>query len=402
MKLNRKTFILSIIIIIFTFSSCFMMTGCKDKKAQQETTPQETTEAVETRSEAPAGPNVTILFASDYQQLNGWPAPKENLTNIIHAAKDDEKTIDKMIICGDYTNVKNRDNYQISPDESIAEIEAIANEEGIMEDNVLFVQGNHDRMSDNLDKTGLYEYDDYLVYILGTETDFPWRQGHASGALKKVKAASKAMNDCFLKLVAKGESRPVIIAGHVPLHFSARTSSKHDTGDNLYSSLIFDVVNQYAQDLDIVYLVGHNHSKGWDCYLGGSCIFKAKGDTILIPEFKSSDVCTDTFREETIKFTYLNAGYLGYYMNCGRKELEKGKVDQYHAADETLTGTICEIYPDKIVLTRYDADGVHDLGSPGVPNPYKNYVDKGLISEDYYSHEVTSPQTIKRNQKASE
>ena len=221
-------------------------------------------------------------------------------------------------------------------------------------------------------------------------------QGRTSGCLAKVRRSSAEMKECLDGLIAKGETRPVFIAGHVPLHFTARTSSRHNTGDNLYSSLIFDVVNEAAKSLDIVYLFGHNHSKGWDCYLGGSTVYKAKGDQILIPRFSEQDVNTDEFSQETLNFTYLNAGYSGYYMNCAPEEYDAGDPDRYSAADGTLTGTVFEVYDSRIVVTRYDGNGVHVLGHAGEANPYKGGIDAGLIAPEFYSEETGSPQEIVR------
>ena len=158
--------------------------------------------------------------------------------------------------------------------------------------------------------------------------------------------SSEDMKACFDSLIEEGETRPVIIAGHVPLHFTARTSSRHTTGDNLYSSLVFDVVNEAAKELDIIYLFGHDHSKGWDCYIGGSSVYKAKGDTILIPEFSEEKPNTDAYTEEKLRFTYLNAGYVGYYMNCGPEE---------HAAGEKAMMTaarMCWGIKDSLIRTR--------------------------------------------------
>ena len=53
----------------------------------------------------------------------------------------------------------------------------------------------------------------------------------------------------------------------------------------MYSSLVFDVVNEAGKDLDIIYLFGHNHSKGWDCYMGGGAVYKAVGDSLTLPVF---------------------------------------------------------------------------------------------------------------------
>ena len=339
----------------------------------------------------------TLLFASDYQAEPGMDTPAETLGRILDAAEADGKDIDKAVICGDYSNDRVLNNYQIRPDDGIAEAREVIRSKcvNVDADDLIFVQGNHDMMSDEITPTGLYEYDDYLIYVLNTE-DFPWLQGRTSGCLAKVRGSSAAMKECFDGLIRNGETRPVFIAGHVPLHFTARTSSKHTTGDNLYSSLIFDVVNDAANSLDIVYLFGHNHSKGWDCYLGGSSVYKAKGDTILIPRFEDYYRSTDEYSAERLNFTYMNAGYLGYYMNCGTAEYDAGKIDKYRAADESLTGTICEIYADRIVVTRYDAEGVHVLGHAGEGDPYKGGIDAGLIGEEYYEKETASPQIITR------
>ena len=383
----------------------------------------------------------TVFFASDYQAEEGFDTPADTLRAVLEAAKDDGKSVDRAVICGDYTNDAKLHDYQLSPDESIKEIRKIVMEEctgisgetgngedesasiktgaeetadikaGAEErtdadagaddssdmnaaDRILFVQGNHDRMTEQITPSGLHDCGDYLIYVFNTEEDFPWKQGKVPGCLAKVRRSSADMKECFDELISKGETRPVFIAGHVPLHFTARTSSKHTTGDNLYSSLVFDVVNEAAKELDIIYLFGHNHSKGWDCYIGGSSVYKAKGDTILIPEFSEEKPNTDLYSEETLWFTYLNAGYVGYYMNCGPEEHVAGEKDLYSAADETLTGTIFEIYSDRIVITRYDAGGAHMLGHTGQADPYKGGIDIGLIPETCYSGETPSPQSI--------
>ena len=343
-------------------------------------------------------PSATLFFASDYQIEEGWPEPKENLTRILKAAVKDGKDPDQVIYCGDYTNDRVLFNHQLSPEESIGEIrDVIASQcPHAKDDASLFVQGNHDRKTASIAASGLHEYDDYLIYVVNTENDFPWSQGKNPQSRPKVERTAADMKACFDKLIKDGENRPVFIAGHVPLHFTARTSSRHTTGDNLYAGLIFDVCNEAGKDLDIIYLFGHNHSKGWDCYLGGSCVYKAAGDELLVPDAEGKTKNTDVFSRETLQFTYLNAGYTGYFMNCGPKEADKGIADQFKAADDTLTGTVCQIYEDKIVLTRYSKDGVHPLGSDGEGNPYKDHIDRDLIDPADYAKEVKSPQQIKR------
>ncbi len=92
----------------------------------------------------------------------------------------------------------------------------------------------------------------------------------------------------------------------------------------------------------------------------------------------------------------MNAGYLGYYMNCGPEELDNGTSENYHAADETLTGTICEIMPDELIISRYSPEGLHALSWTGEGNPYKNNIDADLIGKEFYSFKIESPVHIER------
>lgn len=379
-----------------------VLTGCGTQKDAEDQTDR-TTEtkisesSVDKQDHQSDDPVSTLLFASDYQEEPGWPLPEENLRAILGAVSSNGKTPDKLIYCGDYTNDRKLYDYQVSPEDSISRIREVAAETftELTENDMLFVQGNHDKLTESIASSGLHEYEDCLVYVLNTENDFPWKQGKTSGALDKIRQASENMKTCFDSLISRGETRPIFIAGHVPLHFTARTSSRHTTGDNLYSSLIFNVVNDAAQKLDIIYFFGHNHSKGWDCYMGGSSVFKPAGSTVLIPSFSENSITTDEFTEEPLNFTYLNAGYTGYYMNCGTEELDAGTSDQYLAADNTLTSTLCAIYKDRIELIRYASEGVHPLGWTGDANPYKNNIDTGLIDEKYYAQTTDSPQIIR-------
>lgn len=350
----------------------------------------------------PFGPLDTIVFASDFQKEKGFPEPSETLTALIRSAEKSGRHINAAVICGDFSNDAKKHDYQISPDDAIAEAKAVISAEAPLtgEDKMIFVQGNHDRMTDRISESGLHEYDNYLVYVLNTENDFPWKQGRTAGARDKVNGAAARMKICFDELIKAGETRPVFIAGHVPLHYTARDSSRHNTGDNIYSSLIFDAVNEASEDLDIIYIYGHDHSKGWDCYLGGACVYKAPGDTMLLPVPHEGAVTTDEFEEKEIGFTYLNAGYTGYYMNCVPEEYSSEPDSEYRAADETLTCTICEVYKNRIEIMRYDADGMHVLGAAGEADPYKGGIDKDLIPADRYSKITDSPVLLKQHDRS--
>lgn len=412
MKRKKKQFLIIAVLLVLLIASTAVLLyvrhgGNAGSKAENKITVQDDSAGKEdtAQSDEISGdgnsadqPLETLFFASDYQAEKGWDDPADNLSAILGSAKDSGASVDMAVICGDYTNDRLLHDYQLSPDKSIERIREVIEAEytEITDDEILIVQGNHDRMTDQISESGLHEYEDCLIYVLNTQEDFPWKQGKTNGSLSRVKKSSEDMKACFDSLIRNGETRPVFIAGHVPLHFTARTSSRHTTGDNLYASLIFDVVNDAAESLDIVYLFGHNHSKGWDCYMGGSSVYKAPGESILIPEFDENSITTDDYSKETLNFTYLNAGYTGYYMNCGPDELERGLADEYSAADETLTGTVFEVYDDRIIASRYDSNGVHVLGHEGEANPYKGGIDKGLIPEAEYSKETRSPQETSR------
>lgn len=382
-KNTSKNRILPILTIVFALAvvalGAFMVTGAVNKAEPEPVATVEPTEATEP-VEDPSELEATLFFASDYQK-DDQGEPKDNLTGIVDAAKEDHSDLDGAIFCGDYSNVSGMSSYQITPEDSISEIKEVMTGAypDLSEDNMIFIQGNHDAMTISIDAPGLHEFDDYLVYVNNAEIDFPWQQGATSNSLYKVTHTAEVMKQCFNNLKEKGETRPIIVAQHVPLHFTARTAAVKGTGDNLYSSLVFDVVNEAAQDLNIIYVTGHNHSAGWDNYLGGSCYFKQPGDTILIPEFDKNKITTDTYKAETLNFTYLNAGYTGY---------------SKASPDNALTGTVCEIYDNKFVFTKYSADGVHALSAAGTANNDPD--DSGLISSENYSKAIESPQKVDR------
>ena len=377
---NRILPILTIVFAVAVIAlGAFMVSGAGNKTAPEPVATQEQTEETQP-AEEPSTLEATLFFASDYQQ-GEQGNPKDNLTGIINAVKQDKSSLDGLIFCGDYSNISSLGSYQATPENGISEIKEVMAEAypDLSEDNMIFTQGNHDALTISVNAPGLHEFDDYLVYVNNAEIDFPWQQGKTSNSLYKVTHTKEVMKRCFDSLKEKGETRPIIVAQHVPLHFTARTASVKGTGDNLYSSLIFDVVNEAASDLNIIYVTGHNHSGGWDNYMGGSCYFKKPGDTILIPEFNKDRITTDTYKAETLNFTYLNAGYTGY---------------SKASPDNTLTGTVCEIYDNKFVFTKYAADGIHALSGAGAANTDPD--DSGLISSEHYSKAIESPQKVER------
>ena len=381
MAKNRKLAILTAAFAVaVVVLGAAMVNGIRNDEPVEPTEPVAVTEPTvpDQVEPEPSDLRATLLFASDYQE-GEQGVPKDNLTAIVDAVKVDKSNLDGMIFCGDYSNVSGKSNYEITPEPAISEIREVMKGAypDLADENMIFTQGNHDPLTISIKSPGLHEFDEYLVYVNNTEIDFPWQQGKTSGSLYKVTHTAEVMKIRLNKLIEQGEKRPIIIAQHVPLHFTARTASGHGTGDNLYSSLVFDVVNEAAKDLNIIYVTGHNHSGGWDNYMGGSCYFKKPGDTILIPEFDKNKTTTETYTEETLNFTYLNAGYTGY---------------SKASPDNALTSTVCEIYNNMVVFTKYSSEGVHQLSGAGAANTDPN--DTDLIPSDKYSQQVESPQQV--------
>ena len=103
------------------------------------------------------------------------------------------------------------------------------------------------------------------------------------------------------------DQRVIFIYTHVPLHWTSRTTTANSWwSDNIHADILFNMINEKAEKLDIVFLYGHNHSENYaDAYPdGGSVNFFAPGDTIRIPNGQVA--ASGNYTEETIKFTYLS------------------------------------------------------------------------------------------------
>ena len=119
-----------------------------------------------------------------------------------------------------------------------------------------------------------------------------------------------------------------------------------------------------AQGLNIIYLFGHNHSNGWDDYLGGANIFLVPGDQINISNGEKNEYTT-----ETLNFVYMNAGYMGYYKHQNT-ETEAVNDPFYDISDLTMS---CFVISDNAVeITRYNNNGKTLLKDKGIYNRYRN------------------------------
>lgn len=302
-----------------------------------------------------------VIAGSDFQNPNGNDAGARTVTNILTQIKK----ADGFLFCGDYdySTVNNQARTE-------AGITALKNAvtgtySTLTDDRMVFVQGNHDAATANgLATSGVHDADEYGVFVIN-EDDYMWKNSDKS---RIQQTANNLQSYLDAKVTAK-YAKPIFVVSHLPLHYSMRT--KYD-GDGMYANYIFDVLNEAgANGLNIIFLYGHDHSNGWDDYLGGSCVYLAKGKNINIAQESKMN-----FHTETLNFTYMNAGFTGYYENN-------------NGADDTLTMTAFQIYSDRVVVSRYSAAGVHNLKCVGVTNSYNN--ESGYAPDTTV---VTSPQTI--------
>lgn len=320
------------------------------------------------------GSKPTVVIAgSDFQNPSGDTAGAQTVKNILTQMQSAGYTeADGFLFCGDY-------NYRYDTTAAglqvhIDALDAAVSEKyrSIAAGNRVHVQGNHDQVragTGGLAQSGANDptgdsAGKYGVFVIN-EDDYMWNNSNEATIITTAANLKKYLDT----KAADGFDKPIFVVSHLPLHYSMRT--KND-GDGMYANYIFDVLNKAgAAGLNIIFLYGHDHSNGWDDYLGGAAVYLAKGDQINIAQASNTK-----FNVETLNFTYMNAGFTGYYENN-------------NGADDTLTMTVFEISDDTVKVARYDANAKHNLKSAGVTNSYQKesgYAPNTAVYE--------SPQTI--------
>ena len=279
-------------------------------------------------------PEEILLTGSDYITREGelswtaWRIGSDLFGRLMRAGVEP----DRILLCGDYS-----DRSPGAPGDAEKSIANLREDFGIFYDDTkpdrqeIFVRGD-------LDRAGAYAEDGPLesahsiVYVLSADTANPASQG-AGGARAEemVRASAGALRAFLSERAAAGERRLIVIASHVPLHFSSRTA---ETGDNLYSGLLFDAINEWGGALDIVYLFGHNRGGYGDGSIGGSRICRIPGEALLIPQPAAGQL----YRKETLRFVYMNAGYMGV-------------CEKVYGARGASAGVLT-LYPDRLVISR--------------------------------------------------
>ena len=296
------------------------------------------------QSEAAEEETILIAF-SDFQDKNGIASGKATLQNLVKTLVNHGLTrADGLLVAGDYNasgSYTSESTIPINVQSMQAITEVFAPYVG---DNIVFAQGNHDlAATPGLAPNGNNDpaSGDYGLYLIPEDQYGEW--GNTPIETKQAAADLKAYLDA--KVAANWE-KPIFVVNHIPLHWGNRTL-KDGSGSQGYQ--LFNVLNEAgAQGLNIIYLFGHNHSSGYDDFLGSSAIYLKKGDQMEVAQGTKYEVKT-----ETLHFTYMNAGYVGYNSSNNA------------AADRDLTLSVFLIRGNEVIITRYDVNGVHNLKSAG-------------------------------------
>lgn len=296
---------------------------------------------------AATGDPIIVVAGSDFQNSGGDTAGGKTVTSIMNQMG--YSSVNGVLFGGDYS-------YSMSTSSNLSNLDGYLDDYCATAANRIYIQGNHDTnlspssSSNLLAETGEHDTDDYGVYVINY-SDF----GSAASGLQTYLNGKS------------GYTKPIFVLSHQPLHVTSR-------GDNTKAVNLFNVLNVY-ENLNIIFLFGHNHSNGWDDYLGGAAVYLKKGDSINIAQASKTE-----FAVETLNFHYMNAGYVAYY-----RDVNTG-------SETDLTMTVFEITEDTVTVKRFSEKGLHDLKSEGVTNTYK--------SESGYEPDTnvyTSPQTITLN-----
>jgi UDP-2,3-diacylglucosamine pyrophosphatase LpxH len=264
-----------------------------------------------------------LLFGSDYQ---GLKVRKEKFSGILENINNNNISPNLIMLLGDYVDANEQSTSKIGVEEANSIIRSYKN---FNNSGTLYLQGNHDSIKTNnyLIKTGPYETDNYIIYAINYD-DF-----HCSAH-----NTCTDLDEYLNSLVNSKSNKPIFVVSHLPLHATSRESNRD-------AYLTVDTLNKYGDVLDIIVMFAHNHSGTYDRCNGGTTTYFAKGSTMEVR--KNSQIITDT-----IKFTYLNAGYVASVSSS----FVNGTVNCNGVLKESsneLTMTLFTINNSSIIVDRY-------------------------------------------------
>lgn len=333
-------------------------------------------EGIATYAASNSTDTVYVLAGGDFQEKGDHANSAENVTNILAQIDDNYSTMNGFLFIGDYDCETHNDATETANGITALMGAVQGTYSNLDAENSVLVQGNHDYMDSRIDATGGHDFDGYSAYVLN-EDDYPNGGGSQSG----VQTLANNLKTWLNNKIGEGYNEPIFIVSHLPLAFTPRTVTQDDAK---YAKYIFDVLNDAGENgLNIIFMHGHDHAYGPDNYMGGEAIYLAEGDKICIAEAGS----TSAWTEETLNFTYMNAGYTGYYSDPFTYDSTAGT--------DKLTMTVFAITGSEVTVERYSANGLYNLKSEGYDGSYsdtsKSATSLGLtLNSTVYA----SPQTI--------
>ena len=309
-----------------------------------------------------ASDEVIVLAGSDFQVTELAKGSSQVKTITRRMYYDGISSFDGLLFCGDFTN-----SLEGKKEDSKEGYDALMSVlDPLVGNHRVFVKGNHDpEKCEFLSPSGANDAAAYGTFVIN-ESDFCWPSSvwKPEERVKRTKAIAAKLETYLKEKIDSGYNKPIFVVSHVPLHYTFRTKT---AGDSDQANFIFDVLNAAGDKLNIFFLFGHNHNNGWDDYLGGGAIYLKKGDSINIAQSSMTE-----FKEETLKFTYMNAGYVGYYNN-------------HNQAYGELTMSVFRIKGNDVTVARYSMKGMVDLKAKGVRNAYKGEEGYAVNTDVYAS-----------------
>jgi len=336
-----------------------------------------------------ADPNTTYVLAGSDFQASSHNAGATLVSGLLDQIDNVYSRMDGFLFAGDYdSDYDDSANGKAKLQETVQAVYGNAMHE-------VYVQGNHDvdnLVGGTLAASGNNDPSSgkYGVFVIN-EKDYMWYNDNKS-------TIEATANNLASYLDAKrntGYAKPIFVVSHLPLHYCMRTQQD---GDGMYANYLFDVMNEAgAAGLNIIFLFGHNHSHGWDDPYGGAAIFLTRGDKINIAQGSKTE-----YKEETLNFTYMNAGYVTYYRNVNS------------GSETDLTMTVFAITDNNVTIERYSNSGLHALKSVGVENAHaestsyvsdgggsycrhgltENYLPNTSVVSSPYTLTLTAPKTV--------
>lgn len=314
-----------------------------------------------------------VIAGSDFQHPNGGSHNADVVKKILQAMAADGITDPYgFLFAGDYGYSESNATY----------LQDVINQTLPDLQQKLYIQGNHDNLlltvtkeDEPLCETGGRDPENgkgpYGVFVIN-EQDYPTeyevdaffeeKPKSLDDVQQKTENTAKLLEEYLNEKLKDRFTKPIFVVSHLPLHVTQRTYQGMNgapTGNyakpespetcGLFAKPIVDVLNTAGEKgLNIIFLYGHDHGWGFDSVVGGDCVYMAKGETLRYANGGTPD--SPNVESAALQFTYMNAGYTGYYQY---DTLEKSEA----ANDGAITMTVFKITADTVEVLRYDENG---------------------------------------------